>query len=99
MSDLASSGAVPTPSHRIRPGAVTWRVVDGEVVLLDVAAARYHELNGVASLVWQRLDGGATVDELVEAVLAEYGDASAEQVRADVEAFLEDCARRGWIER
>lgn len=76
---------------------MTWRLLDGEVVLLDVGGARYHSLNRTASVMWPKLEAGATTDELVEAVVDEF-DAEHEVVRRDVEAFLERCRQQKWIE-
>ena len=48
----------------VRPGAVTWRSIEDETVLLDTTDALYLVLNHTASVMWAALESGATTDEL-----------------------------------
>ena len=72
------------------------RVFDGDAVLLDLGSGTYFGLNEVGSRIWQSLEKGATVAELVAAVLAgfEVDEATA---RRDLDALLEDLSTRGLI--
>ena len=48
------------------------RRVDDDLVILDIPSGQYFELNDVGALLWDRLDGTNSVEDLIEVVLAEY---------------------------
>jgi coenzyme PQQ biosynthesis protein PqqD len=55
------------------------------------------ELAGPARDVLTRVDGKSTVSAIVDALLSEYADAPAEEVRADVLALLTTLEQRGVV--
>jgi Coenzyme PQQ synthesis protein D (PqqD) len=71
--------------------SVSVAVRDRETVLLDVRGGAYYVLNETGGAVWAvlRRGGGvgATLGEVLEALVAEY-DASAERMQPDVVALL-----------
>lgn len=74
-----------------------WQVVEGEAVLLDLQGKRLAGLNAVGSFVFPLLDGRRTVSELARAVADRFGVAP-ERSAADLALFLDDLARRGFVE-
>ncbi|RMG88430.1 MAG: pyrroloquinoline quinone biosynthesis peptide chaperone PqqD [Candidatus Dadabacteria bacterium] len=67
---------------------------EGWVLLID--GGQMHQLNLLAGEIWLLADG--TRDEAaIAAELARRYDAPAEEIRADVEAFVADCLARGWL--
>jgi hypothetical protein len=72
---------------RARDEAVTWRIVDGEAIVLDQRTWAYLSMNGTGALLWQRLVAGASEPELV-ATLVESFELSEDQSRGDVNRFL-----------
>lgn len=82
------------------PDLVTRRV-GGETILVPVRGhvadlESIYTLNDVASLIWERLERGASIATVVEVVCREYAVAP-EEARADVTAFLEELQRAGLI--
>jgi len=75
---------------KITPHAdVVWRLVEGEVVLLNVMSGQYFSLDAVGSSVWTMIPAdGLTFGALRDAALSEF-DATPEQVTTDLDAFLE----------
>lgn len=73
---------------RLRAGALDWRLIDDEVVVFDGERWSYLATNRTGTLLWLALDNGATRDELVDRLVAEYG---LERRRAadDTERFLD----------
>ena len=63
----------------------------GTTVLLRLADGGYYALDDVGAFIWALCDGTHSVDDLIAAVLAEF-DATADVVRADVKAFLDELA-------
>ena len=63
------------------------RTIDGEAVILDRAAGQIHTLNATASYIWNRLNEGTALTEIIKG-FAETFDVDAELARADVERTL-----------
>jgi hypothetical protein len=82
----------------LRPGAVTWRHIDTETVLLDLRASEYLTINGSGSLLWSELAAGTTRALLIQRLLTAYG-ISETQAAADIDAFLASCDERGYLEK
>ena len=72
---------------RLKPGTLEWREIDGELVALQAESSLYLAANPAATVLWKRLDAGATRDQLCEALVDAYG-IDAELARRDVETFL-----------
>lgn len=72
---------------------LTWREVDGEVVVLQLADSRYLRLNSTGGALWRALSKGSTEDDLVTLLVTGHG-ATAEMARGDVRAFLDDLRSR-----
>jgi hypothetical protein len=72
---------------RLKPRALEWREIDGELVALEAESSLYLAANPAATMLWKRLAEGATPDQLSEALVDAYG-IDAELARRDVEAFL-----------
>lgn len=83
--------------YKLREGAVVWQQVDGETILLDLAASTYVGVNRSGSALWPALADGATRQELIERLRQVYG-ASEEQAGMDVDMFLGSCRGRGFLE-
>jgi coenzyme PQQ biosynthesis protein PqqD len=73
--------------HR-RPRVVAQQA-SGKHVLLDIDSGRYYALDEVGGRVWQLCDGTRSVRQIVEVMCDEY-DAAADEVEADVEAFVNE---------
>lgn len=84
------------PVLTLRTSELPWRAVEDDVVALDLAASRYLGVNATGALLWERLAGGATERELVEALAESHPDAR-DRAAADVRAFVEELSRRGLL--
>jgi hypothetical protein len=73
---------------RLRPEAVEWREIDGEVLAVDLDQARYLGVNATGALLWKELARGTTRDELVSRLQAAFG-LEAERAERDTDAFLD----------
>ena len=80
-----------------RADGVLHQEVDGVVVLITAAGDELLDLNATGSVVWRALADGADPAALVEAVVAEFPDAPADVVAADVEAFLAELVGDGLV--
>ena len=82
---------------RLRGEAVEWRIVDGEVMVLDLRTSTYFAVNGAGAVIWPELADGTTTGDL-EARLAEAFDLSPELARRDVGAFVASLRAQGLLE-
>jgi len=76
---------------------VTAIVLDGEAVVLADGAASVHYLDELATLVWNTLDGAATLDELAED-FADVFEAELEVVRNDLVTLVQGIGRAGLLQ-
>jgi hypothetical protein len=83
--------------YALRPSAVSWLDVDGEIVAFDVGSGSYLSLNGSGRLLWQALVEPTSVEELVQSLRASFA-ISEEQAEADAVAFVEDLVERQLVE-
>jgi len=60
----------------------------GEKVLMSVKNGKYYNLGTVGGRIWDLLESPATVQQLVDALVAEY-DVTPDQCAAQIEPFLE----------
>jgi hypothetical protein len=88
---------VTSAAVRLRPGAVEWREVEGDVIAVDVRTSEYLAINETGAVLWRALREGATTDELVEEVVARF-DVAPGAARRDVDDFLERLRGRGFLE-
>ena len=67
---------------------VTWRDVNGELVVLRLTSGEYYSFNSIGRLTWMNISEGKSITEVVDAIAAEY-DVSHEQAESDVHGFVE----------
>ncbi len=75
-----------------RQDGVLVQEAHGQTVLLRLDDGGYYALDEVGAAVWELCDGSRGIDELVDALCAEF-DAPPEIVRADVLEFVDDLRR------
>ena len=73
-------------SYMVVPVGMRTRDIPGVIALSESGA-----------LLWERLEHGATENDLVEAILAEY-EVERDQAEADVNAFVSELHSKGILE-
>jgi len=81
---------VATTEDRYIPdeNEVTAKVVDGEAIIINLLTGVYYSMDGAGALVWQGIEKGASVGEIVEALAAVYAGAG-ERLGTDVPALVD----------
>lgn len=74
-----------------------WRKLDGQIVVVAPENGTLHLFNGAAGFLWEQLENRKTVQELADAILAEY-DADADTALKDVEEFVSEMIEKKVIE-
>ena len=72
------------------------RLIEGEIVILDREGGKVHQLNPVASCIWNSCDGSSSVDSIAERLVANF-DVAPEKALRDVEALLQELQGLGLL--
>jgi hypothetical protein len=83
---------------RLRVDDLSWRLIESEVVAVDISASTYLSANPSGALLWQMLAEGTTRRALVER-LSERFELAADVAAADVDAFLQSLDARGLLQK
>ena len=77
--------------HCFRPcdEEIASKVIDGEAIIINLANGVYYSMDKVGALVWERLQAGYTLDDVIRAVTAVY-DVSPEQVESHIVELVEE---------
>lgn len=81
----------------LRHPAVEWREIGGEATLVlpgEISAA--HELNEVASRIWELCDGRRTVREIAQRVVEEF-EIDLATAERDAEEFVREMLEGGLL--
>lgn len=92
MDDLGDAAVL-----RLRAESVSWRIVDDEIVALDIDAGLYFGGNQAATLLWQALADGATRAALIAGLASAY-DLDSTVAAGDVDAFLDRMRDHGLLD-
>ena len=88
---------IPLSSYIVvKPGQVSTNL-EGEIVILDAKSGQYYGLDEVGATVWQLIQEPKTIQQVRDAILAEY-EVEAEQCEQDLLELLHTMAEKGLIE-
>jgi hypothetical protein len=73
---------------RPREEEVASKVIDGEAIIINLANGVYYSMDKVGALVWERLQAGYTLDDVIRAVTGAY-DVAREQAESNVMELVE----------
>ena len=82
---------------KLRHENVSARRIDGDIIVLDLTSSQYFTVTGSGVLLYDLLETGATEDDLVAAMLAEY-EVDEAVARADVAGFVQKLTDAGLVE-
>lgn len=81
---------------RLRTEDLQWRMIDDEIVAVDVRTSTYLSTNGSGAVLWRALVEGATCQDLVARLVDTFG-IDARRASADVGRFVDEVASRGLL--
>ena len=73
---------------RPREEEVASKVIDGEAIIINLANGVYYSMDKVGALVWERLQAGYTLDDVIRSVTDAY-DVSPEHAESNVVELVE----------
>jgi len=80
-----------------RSSDVVWRVYDGEVVIMNEDGSQIHQLNKVASFIWELADGTLTVDDIITRIYDRF-EVERDVAQADAIEFIQQLVEKGLIQ-
>lgn len=83
--------------YEVRQRDLSWREVDGEVVVLDLSSSTYLSLNGSGAVLWRALAEGTDEEGLAD-VLVEHFGVERPVADRDAAAFLHSCITQGLVQ-
>ncbi len=78
--------------------SLTWRLLDGDVVIVSPKSGKIRVLNHVGAFIWQLIVEETDYAKILAALIAAYG-ISPEQAQTDLDAFIDDLTKRELIFR
>jgi len=74
-------------SRFVKPEAVSWRDIPGEIVVFDARSGAYHALNPSAAEIWRALSAGLSAGATIDRLAARFGVDRA-GIERDVAEFI-----------
>ncbi len=75
---------------------LTWRLLDGEAVIVSPTTGEIRVLNQVGAEIWQMVAQNMSFEQIVSEITEQYG-LSTKEAEADLSNFLIDLEDRGLI--
>src|SRR5579884_1819188 len=74
--------------YRLNSPPILHETIDHETIVVNLDVGTYYSLNPAASVIWNALDGGGSIEEIIESLAAQSG-APHDAVDRSVRVFLE----------
>lgn len=85
-----------TTKFHINEEEVCAKVMDGEAIIINLSNGIYYSLDGVGGTVWQMIELGYTIEEVVQVIIAHH-TANPETVKLDIEKLVEEMVQENLI--
>lgn len=79
---------IPLDGHIVRSNNVVWRMLDGEVVIMSEDGTEIHNLNKVASFIWELADENVTISQIIERICDRF-DVEKNSAQNDTIEFIQ----------
>jgi hypothetical protein len=84
--------------HRFLPRSeeVAAKVIDGEAIIINLANGVYYSMDKVGAFVWDLLQAGHTLENVIAAVAGHY-DVSRQQAELNVEELVQELVQENLV--
>ena len=82
---------------KLRLDDITWREIDGDLVILDLRSSTYLTANASGTVLMRQLTEDRTLQQLIQALIHAFGIAEL-RAQQDVQTFLDELGERGLLE-
>lgn len=81
---------------RPREEEVASKVIDGEAIIINLANGVYYSMDKVGAFVWDLLQAGHNLEEVIKAVTAQY-DVSRSQAESNVQELVQELVQENLV--
>jgi hypothetical protein len=87
-----------SPDVRVSPNVseVAAKIMDGEAILINLTDGMYYSMDHVGGLVWELVETGPSLREIVDAVTAHY-ETTPDRADADVRRLIQELLGAGLV--
>lgn len=82
--------------YRVNQSKVIFEAFEDEMVLINLDSGNYYSFSGSGALIWERLAGGESVNEIVQRLRAHFSSDGAE-IESSVASFVETVVSEGLV--
>ena len=83
---------------KIDKDKITYRIIDGEAVMLNLDSGYYYSLNRVGTDIWKMIDEGKEFESILNCLEQDYCQVEKRDLKKDVVALLDDLKKEKLIE-
>jgi hypothetical protein len=83
---------------KLRVDDITWREIDGDLVILDLRTSTYLTANASATVLMRQLTEEQTLTQLVQALVDAF-EIPEQRAQQDVQTFVDELGERGLLQR
>ena len=83
---------------KLRVDDITWREIDGDLVILDLRSSTYLTANASGTVLMRQLTEERTLAQLIQALVDAF-DIPASRAQQDVQTFIDELGACGLLER
>ena len=87
-----------TVNYTIDKDKATYRVIDGEAVILNLDNGYYYSLNEVGTRIWEAIDKKKSLNKILDSFKEEY-QVPAEQLKNDLLGLIKDLEKEKLIKK
>jgi len=88
-----------TQQYNIDKDKITHRVVDSEVVILNLESGNYYTINETGAIIWKALDDKKCLSEILDLLKNEYQYSADRSFEKDVEDFIKFLEKENIIKK
>lgn len=75
---------------------ILWKIVDDEVVIVNMKKEKYSYLNATGTEVWKLINDGIIINDMCAILSAKY-DSPGDTMRKDIQAIIKELLKTGLI--
>ena len=83
---------------KLRVDDITWREIDGDLVILDLRSSTYLTANASGTVLMRQLTEERTLQQLIQALVDAFGIPE-RRAQQDVQTFVDELGEHGLLER
>ena len=84
--------------YAIDKDRITYRIIDGEAVILNLDSGYYYSLNSVGTNIWKMIDEGKKPETILSCLEQDYRQVEKRDLKKDMVALLDDLKKEKLIE-